>query len=40
LIDDKPAFLAGARDAGMGAILYENPAQVRQELEKLGVHAE
>lgn len=37
LIDDKPAFVEGARSAGVEGIVYENLAQVRQDLGALGV---
>ena len=37
LIDDKPAFVDGARRAGMQGIVYENLAQVKQDLVTLGV---
>jgi putative hydrolase of the HAD superfamily len=37
LLDDKPDFVAGARDAGMAGIVYENLAQARRDLVRLGV---
>jgi putative hydrolase of the HAD superfamily len=37
LLDDKPDFIAGARQAGMAGIVYENLAQARQDLVRLGV---
>lgn len=37
LIDDKPAYAEGARDAGMQAIVYESLPQVQRELAELGV---
>jgi putative hydrolase of the HAD superfamily len=40
LIDDKPAFIEGARNAGMQGIVYESFAQTRRELAVLGVGAE
>lgn len=39
LLDDKSDFIAGARSAGMVGIVYENFAQARQELARLGVPA-
>jgi len=40
LIDDKPVFVEGAREAGMKGIVYKSPAQIKKELAKLGVHIE
>ena len=40
LIDDKPAFIEGAGEAGMKGILYKSPTQARKELAKLGLHIE
>ncbi len=37
LLDDKADFIAGAQDAGMPGIVYENLSQARQELARLGV---
>jgi putative hydrolase of the HAD superfamily len=37
LIDDKPAYVQGARNAGMQAIVYESLPQVERELAELGV---
>lgn len=37
LIDDKPAYAEGARNAGMQAIVYESLPQVERELAELGV---
>jgi putative hydrolase of the HAD superfamily len=37
LIDDKPPFVEGARNAGMKGIVYEDLAQVKQDLSALGV---
>ena len=39
LIDDRPDFIEGARNAGMNGIVYQRLAQVRQELVSLGVRA-
>jgi putative hydrolase of the HAD superfamily len=36
LIDDKPAFVEGARSAGMRGIVYESLAQVKRDLATLG----
>lgn len=40
LIDDKPAFVDGARKAGMEGIVYESLEQVRQDLATLGVQTQ
>ncbi len=40
LIDDKPVFVEGAREAGMKGIVYKSPAQIKKELAKLGVRIE
>jgi len=40
LIDDKPVFVEGARSAGMQGIVYEDLAQVKQDLIALGVQTE
>jgi putative hydrolase of the HAD superfamily len=40
LIDDKPVFVEGARNAGMRGIVYEQLAQVKQDLLTLGVRTE
>lgn len=40
LIDDKPAFIEGAREAGMKGIVYKSPTQARKELARLGLHIE
>jgi putative hydrolase of the HAD superfamily len=40
LIDDKPTFIEGAREAGMQGILYKSPTQARTELAKLGLRVE
>jgi len=40
LIDDKPIFVEGARNAGMGGIVYESLEQVKQDLSTLGVRIE
>ena len=40
LIDDKPVFVEGAREAGMKGIVYKSPAQIKRELAELGVHIE
>jgi putative hydrolase of the HAD superfamily len=37
LIDDKPAFVEGARNAGLSAIVYKTPVQVKRALHKLGI---
>jgi len=37
LIDDKPVFVDGARNAGMRGIVYEDLAQAKQDLSALGV---
>jgi FMN phosphatase YigB (HAD superfamily) len=37
LLDDKPDFIAGARNAGMRGIVYEGIAQATQDLARLGV---
>ena len=37
LIDDRPDFIEGARNAGMNGIVYQRLAQVRQELLGFGV---
>jgi putative hydrolase of the HAD superfamily len=37
LIDDKPAFVDGARSAGMKGIVYESLEQVKQDLAALGL---
>jgi putative hydrolase of the HAD superfamily len=39
LLDDKPDFVAGAQAAGMAGIVYENLAQARRDLVRLGVPA-
>lgn len=36
-IDDKPANAAGARSAGMRAIVFRNAAQMKRELRKYGI---
>jgi HAD superfamily hydrolase (TIGR01509 family) len=35
MVDDQESNVAGAREAGMEAILYENATQLRRELDKL-----
>jgi len=40
LIDDKPAFVDGARKAGMEGIVYESLGQVKQDLVTLGVQTQ
>ena len=40
LIDDKPAFVDGARKAGMQGIVYETLEQVKRDLTALGVQAQ
>ncbi len=40
LIDDKPEFIEGARNAGMGGIVYEKLAQVKRDLSTLGVRTQ
>ncbi|OHB66146.1 MAG: hypothetical protein A2Y76_03190 [Planctomycetes bacterium RBG_13_60_9] len=40
LIDDKPDFIEGARNAGMEGILYENLGQVTRELVRLGIQTD
>lgn len=40
LIDDKPAFVDGAREAGMAGIVYENLEQVKHDLASLGVRTQ
>ncbi len=37
LIDDKPVFVEGARNAGMKGIVYESLEQTKQDLSALGV---
>ncbi len=37
LIDDKPAFVEGARNAGMEGIVYESLEQIKRELTELDV---
>lgn len=36
-IDDKPANIQGAQDVGMHGIVFQNIAQLKQELQNLGV---
>jgi epoxide hydrolase-like predicted phosphatase len=38
VVDDKPAFVEGARNADMKGIVYESLPQVKQELTVLGIH--
>jgi putative hydrolase of the HAD superfamily len=40
LIDDKPAFIEGARETGMKGIVYKSPTQARTELAKLGLRVD
>jgi len=37
-IDDRGEFVEGAKEAGLGAILYESSKQVKAELSRLGVN--
>lgn len=40
LIDDKPAFVDGARAAGMEGVVYQSLEQTKQDLASLGVRTE
>lgn len=36
-IDDKQAYVDGARNVGIRSILYKNPEQLKKEMERFGV---
>jgi putative hydrolase of the HAD superfamily len=40
LIDDNPAFVDGARSAGMNGIVYESLEQVKRDLAAIGLPME